>query len=110
MLLPPKDEAVKGEVGKLLPIPDEFKEVQVIAYFILERPEGKKVETAKTISVTVYKDAKIEAPGRGKRIPIKTGDIKSGQRIELYDLAEVVRIGDSMRIAANSIIVEEQGK
>ena len=100
----------KGTVGKLLPIPPEFKAVDVVAYFTLEKPEGKTVEKAKTVTVTVYKDYKIERIEGGKRVAAKAVDIKEGQRIELFDLEEGIRLGESMRIAGRLIVVEEKGK
>ena len=100
----------KGAVGKLLPIPDEYKAAQVVAYFTLDRPEGKVVGKAKAVVVTVYKDAKVERVEGGKRVPAKAAGIKPGQRIELYDLEEGVQIGDSLRLAPRSVVLEEQGK
>jgi hypothetical protein len=102
--------AAKGTVGKLLTIPDEYKKAHVIAYFTLEKSEGKLVEKAKAVAVTLYKDAKIERLDGGKRVPAKAADIKPGQGIELYDLEESVRMGDSMRIAARSVVVVEKEK
>jgi hypothetical protein len=101
----------KGTVGKLLPIPEEYKKTDVVAYFTLESPEGKLVEKVKTVMVTVHKDAKIERIEDGKRVAAKPADIKQGQSIELYDLKEAVRFGDvSIRIDASSIVVEERRK
>jgi hypothetical protein len=100
----------KGTVGKLLPIPEEYKKADVVAYFTLEKPEGKTVEKARTVVVTVRKDTKVERIEDGKRVAAKAGDIKEGQRIELYELEDGIQIGESMRIAGRSIVVEDKRK
>ncbi len=100
----------RGTVGKVLPIPEEFKQIDVVAYFTLAESVGKVVAKAKTVVVTVYKDSKIERTEGGKRIAAKAADIKEGQRIELFDLEEGVQIGESMRIAARRIVIEDKQK
>lgn len=100
----------RGTVGKLLPIPEEFKQIDVVAYFTLAAPVGKVVAKAKTVLVTVYKDSKIERTEAGKRIAARAADIKEGQRIELFDLEEGVQTGASMRIAARLIVIEDKQK
>ena len=64
----------------------------------------------RTVVVTVRKDTKVERIKDGKRVAAKAGDIKEGQRIELYELEDGIQIGESMRIAGRSIVVEDKRK
>jgi hypothetical protein len=101
---------IKGTVGKVLSIPDEYKKLGVVAYFTLEKPEGQVVEQVKKVVVTVYDDARIEQIEGGKRVAAKPAEIKEGQRIQMHGLEEGIRIGDFMRIAPRSVVVEEKRK